>query len=297
LATKWQELFETSQNSEITKVLRLNLKSVLNYYLKDGLGTVTDIANSTGAAIQTYSYSAFGKLVSTLDANGHDISANPLIRTYFSFTGREWDEESGLFYYRARYYDPSIGRFLQSDPDPGKLRNPITINNRYTYTGNAPTIFRDPSGKFFGLDDLVIAVVAFAITAYDNNQHGGNFLEQFAKTFIISELLYHGGIALGGAEYSVSTPSGVMLLAGKQLATNVVINSTTWELENRNIINHDGAIGLILLGGTAYNGYVDQSWYQQLSTPWSNAISGLGETLAAGQGGSEGFGGVLYAPR
>jgi len=60
----------------------------------------------------------------------------------FLFTGREFDSETGLYYYRARYYNPYIGRFLQTDPaDQGM--------NAYTYCGNNPVNALDPSGAFF----------------------------------------------------------------------------------------------------------------------------------------------------
>ncbi len=83
------------------------------------------------------------------------------MNTSFTFTGREWDEDAGLYYYRARYYDASTGRFLQQDPDPGKVSQPATVVNKYVYVGNAPNVFTDPTGKFWWL--LLSAVVSFGI--------------------------------------------------------------------------------------------------------------------------------------
>jgi RHS repeat-associated protein len=117
-----------------------------SHYLKDAIGTITDIVDSNGVVIQRYDYQVFGKIASIKDANGNDITQNPKIKTSFSFTGREWDQESSLYYYRARYYDPGVGRFLQVDPDPGKRVSPISVINRYIYAANGPTIFSDPSG-------------------------------------------------------------------------------------------------------------------------------------------------------
>lgn len=89
------------------------------YFVKDGLGSVTDITDENGFKVQHYDYSAFGKLARVTDVNGNDVTQNPAFEPHFTFTGREYDKESGLYYYRARYYDPAVGRFLQEDPEAG----------------------------------------------------------------------------------------------------------------------------------------------------------------------------------
>ena len=76
------------------------------FYHQDGLGTVTDLTDSTGATAKSYSYDAYGTIV---DQTG-------TVDQPYTYTGREFDSESGLMYYRARYYDPNTGRFLQKDP-------------------------------------------------------------------------------------------------------------------------------------------------------------------------------------
>jgi RHS repeat-associated protein len=65
------------------------------------------------------------------------IDQNP-----YTYTGREYDPETGLYYYRARYYDPATGRFLQQDPI-GFASGDV---NLYGYVGNNPINFIDPSG-------------------------------------------------------------------------------------------------------------------------------------------------------
>jgi RHS repeat-associated protein len=163
-------------------------------YLKDALGTVTDIADPNGNIVQRYDYSSYGKILSIKDVNALDITASPSINTSFTFTGREWDEDAGLFYYRARYYDANIGRFLQQDPDPGKLANPISIANKYAYASNAPTVYTDPTGKFLFLAFLIPlfttiaysaaigAVVGGVISGLIAAQHG-NFWTSFGQGF------------------------------------------------------------------------------------------------------------------
>lgn len=104
-----------------------------SYYEQDGLNSVTSLTDTTGAPGQTYTYDSFGNVIATTGS-----LANP-----FRYTGREFDAETSLYYYRARYYDPVAGRFLSEDEvgnDEGA--------NLYLYVGNSPVIARDPTGFY-----------------------------------------------------------------------------------------------------------------------------------------------------
>ena len=61
----------------------------------------------------------------------------------FAFTGREWDPEIELYFYRARYYDPHVGRFISSDPI-----GPDGGFNTYAYVDNNPLSYIDPDGLY-----------------------------------------------------------------------------------------------------------------------------------------------------
>jgi len=104
------------------------------YYNQDGLGSITSIVEASGALLNSDTYDSFGSLT---DSTGS--FANP-----FRYTGRDNDSETGLRYYRARYYDPAVGRFISSDPIQflGGL-------NFYAYVGNNATNWSDPSGLLF----------------------------------------------------------------------------------------------------------------------------------------------------
>jgi RHS repeat-associated protein len=102
-----------------------------SYYQQDGLGSVTSLSNGAGMLANTYTFDSYGKLNTSTGT-----LTNP-----FQYTGRESDQETGLYYYRARYYDPTIGRFTSEDPI-GLQGGP----NFYDYVGNDPVDFNDPRG-------------------------------------------------------------------------------------------------------------------------------------------------------
>ena len=88
--------------------------SAVYYYHFDGLGSVVALSNTNSEVVETYSYDVFGE-PTIRDANGDEIADSNFGNPYM-FTGRRIDPETDNYYYRARYYKPSIGRFLQPDP-------------------------------------------------------------------------------------------------------------------------------------------------------------------------------------
>ncbi|WP_415400631.1 RHS repeat-associated core domain-containing protein [Tateyamaria sp. SN3-11] len=99
----------------------------------DRQGSIIAVTNqTTGALAARYRYDAFGQREVVFEDTVQDRG----------FTGRELDGETGLYYYRARHYDPALGRFLQSDP----LGFAAGDLNLYAYTWNDPQNWTDPSG-------------------------------------------------------------------------------------------------------------------------------------------------------
>ena len=84
-----------------------------SFYHRNALGSVMEITDMNEAVVVSYRYDAYGK--ATITRGGTPQSSDPL-GNHWTFTGRFLDEEAGLLYYRARYYDPTLGRFLQRDP-------------------------------------------------------------------------------------------------------------------------------------------------------------------------------------
>jgi len=103
-----------------------------SFYQADGIGSITSLSDSTGALPNTYVYDTFGNVY---------YHPNGSVTNSYQFTAREFDSETGLYYYRARYYDPTAGRFLSEDP----LRFQAGANF-YPYALNGPTNLGDPTG-------------------------------------------------------------------------------------------------------------------------------------------------------
>jgi RHS repeat-associated protein len=154
------------------------------YYFADRQGNVLAVTGNTGAIEQHFFYTPFG-----VELEG-DASGNP-----FRYTGRRFDAETGLYYYRARYYDADLGRFLQVDPV-----GYADQWNLYAYVGNNPLNGTDPSGMTecqlqAGCDRLLIQTetaiselnsAADALTALAENWNDpaqDSLKENFAEIF------------------------------------------------------------------------------------------------------------------
>ena len=114
------------------------------YYLFNGHGDVVNLTNTSGSSTKAYEYDVFG-VEDDIDSN----DLNP-----FRYCGEYFDNETGTYYLRARYYDPKRGRFTQEDT---LALNVFTytpqilliaqVGNKYIYCANNPVMYSDPSGN------------------------------------------------------------------------------------------------------------------------------------------------------
>ena len=120
------------------------------YYLKNAQNDVVALVDSNRQIVAKYAYNAWGHIVSVTDAEGNDISAqkdhignvNPIrYRSYY------YDNETGLYYLKTRYYSPEMCRFLNADGSIGANQD-IHAYNLFAYCSNNPVNFYDPSGCY-----------------------------------------------------------------------------------------------------------------------------------------------------
>ncbi|WP_171056245.1 RHS repeat-associated core domain-containing protein [Paenibacillus sinopodophylli] len=117
-------------------VMQENANDQKGYYQHNGHGDVVGIRTESGDVLNKYKY----------DSWGNTISSTETIPNSFRYSGEFWDETTDLQYLRARWYDPSVGRFMNEDTYEGELTNPSTLN-LYTYVINNPLLYSDPSGN------------------------------------------------------------------------------------------------------------------------------------------------------
>ncbi len=134
------------------------------YYLKDRKYSITALADESGNVIERYEYTSFGKR-SIFDAGNNSIQ-NSQFENPYGYTGRRWDSESELWYYRNRMYSPILGRFLQRDP-----AGYIDGLNLYAYVKNNPIKFYDSLGLSPNFNREISTLIAETWQDSNNNDH------------------------------------------------------------------------------------------------------------------------------
>ncbi|HBB93878.1 MAG TPA: hypothetical protein DC054_00670, partial [Blastocatellia bacterium] len=223
--------------------------------ITDRLGSTRMIFDSAGSVAAAYNYQSFGSMAQSFEPSAGWM---PLL-----FTGQEFDTETGLYNLNARLYDPLLGRLYQPDPVP-------QYPSPYTYTGNHPNIFTDPTGMVTqgeqaGLADVLL--LGYAIG--------------FGITFLLapeaSPLLAAGLYALSGAITGFSS-------AG--LTYDVEHNPSDWSwsqfFEVAAIGAVTGAVGGAISGGVSQIGVRKAAKSAVANTAESLSESGAGDVVEDG---------------
>ena len=166
--------------------LALERNGSFNYYHADGLGSITSITGASGNLVEAYEYDSFGMVKSSNN-----------FQNSYTYTGREWDKDTGLYYYRARYYDPMEGRFISKDPI--SFQGGINI---YAYVDNNSINKIDPLGLAF------FAKRALAGRSWiDGVSNGNSILDNLNIEWSHEQLFFEDGKEPSNAGF-FKTPSG-----------------------------------------------------------------------------------------
>ncbi|KPV61171.1 hypothetical protein QJ48_01470 [Paenibacillus sp. A3] len=122
---------------------RADASGAKTYYLHNGHGDVVGLTDGSGNILNQYTY----------DIWGNPLTVTEQVPQPFRYSGEFWDNSAHFQYLRARWYDPSVGRFMSQDTYEGDIANPLSLN-LYTYAHNNPIRFTDPSGHWVYGPDL-----------------------------------------------------------------------------------------------------------------------------------------------
>ncbi len=190
------------------------------WYFPDRNGNISVVTDGVNTVRESYRYDAFGLPTVTVGPG------QPAINNRFLFTGREWNTTFGFYEYRARAYNPTIGRFMSEDPkgfDAGDY-------NLYRYCSNDPLDLTDPMGLFPERD--FIAGLGDMVTLGQGERIVEHFYPGYAATVDKDSSAYKlgsfGGIAVGMLNGKGEVAIGKKLLstAGKEAGTAVKAEQT-----------------------------------------------------------------------
>ncbi len=187
----------------------------------DHLGSVRFLTDSSGNVIRSYTYTPYGTATTTTSS----ASTTP-----YQYTNENFDSETGLTYLRARYYDPTVGRFISRDPVRGTLDNPIT-QDPYIYGASNPTTYTDPSGEIVW-DVIDVGFFVLSLNEFNDCPGFWNGLQLGADTLSLLPGIPSLGWVLraddigkflkaGGKEFTISNHAGQRMLERGIDATTV----------------------------------------------------------------------------
>ncbi len=225
-----------------------------------------------GKSLARYEYDAYGNLLTQAGSS----------ETPFGFTGYQKDDDTGLYYANARYYNPEEGRFLRNDPLEGNVQDPPSLH-RYLYANANPTSFIDPTGKandtshyyealligkLVGLGEGDLYSYALGAQVGDEFEHQDaiensvSFVANIGKAMFSSLTLNVKGFldATAGAKEAVINNCGGHALCG---ASPLLVRNAVKEYTLNNANNY-GEIG------TADHAHTDSFFHIKLATLGTN---------------------------
>jgi RHS repeat-associated protein len=222
---------------------------------------------------------------------------NPEAQITYRYTGQEWDEETGLYNYHARLYDPTIGRFYQIDPKEQYF-------SPYKYAGNSPVSLVDPDGEIAGLVVAAISAIAAVVGAYLGGATANNQWDPTKWNFESANTwlgIVGGGLAGGLAPFGAAGSVGFLtttvgLSQGAAIGVTVGLgvggaylttaaanrdwNPARWDWKSPG--TYQGLLMGASAGSSALAGVGGlRNVYSSLSSPWGKALFAGSSTLTS----------------
>ena len=282
---------EAAQTRALTKALEDNFQegdayeNLQFYYHPDHLGSSSYITNLDGEVVQHIEYVPFGEVFIE--------ERNNIWNTPYLFNAKEFDEETGLYYYGARYYDPKLSLWMSTDPLEDKYPN----FNSYSYVFNNPIRFIDPNGedgvdKFIGYTIGTITNLIPGTSGLRDVYHPRNSQDYNNALRISDNIALGAGLTMIGAG-ATGTGAGTSLVVGGGAVSVSGIGApvgATASVAGAVVITGSGAL---IVGGTTislnatknkHDGYNRGSSVSQGSSGATQSTNGT-ITFKQGQGG------------
>jgi len=256
--------------------------STIYYYHGDHLGSTSIVTGTNGTLQKEMYYYPFGRTYYT--------SGSPAIK--YKFTSAE-EDSLGFYHLGARYYDPTIGRFVSADSIVPDYSDPQTLN-RYSYCRNNPLIYTDPSGHIFGIDDLLAIGIGAAIGALSAGAQSDWDIGAMAAGALIGGISAGVGFGSGSWAYGAVGGGDFGLVAGGVVG-GAAGGATGGGLS---AAFYGGNIGEGILKGTGYGSIAGGVTGGLIALGVPNAIAAAGGGYSSGYaqcGGNCGAEGALYS--
>ena len=229
------------------------------YYVLNQQGDVIRIVGYLGTTLCEYQYDAWGNVLAITGPYAYSIGKINPIR----YRGYYYDTETGFYYLQSRYYDPSIGRFINAD-DFASTSQGFLGHNMFAYCGNNPISRKDDGGEFwnFVVGAIVGAAIGAVTTAVDAVKEDGWTALTSGKTW-----------AKMGVSAACGVINGVVAASGAHLYFGGVVGSATGFVESwsHELIDNNGNMN-------------DESW----SEVATDTLAGFFGGLAGGHGAMRG---------
>jgi RHS repeat-associated protein len=260
------------------------------YYLRDHLESSDYVIASDGTPVEQMLYRAYGTehqaevLSPAWAAHVTDVAADmPREKTHHRFTGKYLDDETGLYYFGARYYDPALGRFISPDPlylgDPDRCTGNSVSCNLFAYANNNPMAYIDPTG----LKEIVAGDAAYRRQVEEDIQRTDPTARVDSKTGEVSQSWLHGAW-LDVKNFFVP---GSSMDTGRELTRRLIDNPQTTTIQyvagETSTANKDPAVNPQTTKGDVVISY-DPAAARTRTAPEFNSSTGLAPDSSADPG-------------